>query len=71
MKSNGPLKTYRLHLRCPDTGVENDIDVPYKTIDCRNAAIEFARVFACNETNQEEVMANCQRYCGHPQCLEQ
>ncbi|MCC9623112.1 hypothetical protein LPB41_15580 [Thalassospira sp. MA62] len=66
-----PLNIYKAHISCPDTGVTATIDVPYRTEACRVAAVDFAKTFSCNMTDQERVMQNCQQACGHPQCLQQ
>ncbi|WP_412558102.1 hypothetical protein [Thalassospira sp. MIT1370] len=65
------LNEFDTTITCPDTGVTSDITIPYRTEACRVAALDFAKTFSCNKTDQERVVQNCQRACGHPQCLEQ
>ncbi|RCK33839.1 hypothetical protein TH19_16660 [Thalassospira profundimaris] len=65
------LKEFDTTITCPDTGVTSDITIPYRTEACRVAALDFAKTFSCNKTDQDRVVQNCQSACGHPQCLEQ
>ncbi|VUD69288.1 hypothetical protein TDB9533_04655 [Thalassocella blandensis] len=65
------LNEFDTTITCPDTGVTTDITIPYRTEACRVAALDFAKTFACNQTDQDRVTSNCQSACGHPQCLQQ
>jgi len=71
MQAGGGLKTYKATITCEQTGVTSQIDVPYRTEQCRIAAVDFATTYSCNKLDQERVTRNCQSACGHPQCLEQ
>jgi hypothetical protein len=63
------LKYYDHSLRC-ESGTQATITIPYRTDQCRKAAIDFAETYSCNKLDQQRVMVNCQKVCGHPQCLE-
>ncbi|MBC07011.1 hypothetical protein [Thalassospira sp.] len=65
------LNEFETTITCPDTGVTSDITIPYRTEACRVAALDFAKTFSCNKTDQDRVTQNCQSACGHPQCLQQ
>ncbi|CAM3296547.1 hypothetical protein [Thalassospira profundimaris] len=65
------LNEFDTTITCPDTGVTSDITIPYRTEACRVAALDFAKTFSCNKTDQDRVIQNCQSACGHPQCLQQ
>lgn len=64
------LNEFNTTITCPDTGVTSDITIPYRTEACRVAAIDFAKTFSCNLTDQDRVTQNCQTACGDPRCLE-
>lgn len=70
-KTATKLNEWKTTINCPDTGVSNPITIPYRTEACRLAAFDFAETFGCNKTDQDRVTQNCQRACGHPQCLQQ
>lgn len=64
-------KTYSLQHTCP-SGTKLDVMVPYRTEACRTAAVEFAKVMACNEAGSfSRVQRQCTQACGNQNCTEQ
>lgn len=67
--SNGGIKYYEHLVKC-DSGTQSTISIPYRTDECRRAAIQFTETYACNKLDQQRVMDNCFNACGHQQCLQ-
>jgi hypothetical protein len=63
-------KIYNYDLKCP-SGVSKTIPVNYYTEKCKNAKINFAKIYGCNRAHEfQAATARCVSDCGDPQCSE-
>jgi len=59
-----------VQIRCP-SGVVSNVPLKFLTQTCRNAMVDFAQVFTCNDANQmQRVQQQCQQSCGNSSCLQ-
>jgi len=68
--AGGGIKVDQVQITCPHSG-PHTIPVPYRTQQCRRAAIDFATTFVCNRMDQNRVIRNCKTACSNHQCLQE